>query len=529
MKKNQKEGLLTWSESSNPGYGATATDTESIEPPASPSPSNSSTFVTSPAMSPVKQQQSLRASKPPKSILLNVCSFILVTEFCERLAYYGLVSSLPVLFTTRFHMSNLLTTELNSLFSAMAYLTPLVGAYVADVLHGRFKTIGLFCMIYVIGLGLCTLSVWPSLQSSLQPLFFIGLFMFVVVGSGGIKPNVVVLGADQFHDYLHIPEIQKEKDSFFRWFYWAVNLGATFSHLYLSNLAINGSEPTIPVNYGYFACYAIIFTAFTLAMITFFAGSKRYKKLQPSGTVVFRAFEIFWVAGRQSRTGKLILGSTVMLLPAVIILIISYFIPKSASTIVSGVGMTMVCVSIVVLITFAQTTNWLVVARQSLGGKYKGHEVGELADVVRLLPYFGFMISFWANYGQMQTNFIMQGCQMDTRISSDTNYQLNASALSAFDSLVILLMIPVFEKVIFPLLERRGMRLTTLQKIGGGFVFSALAMVASAVVEVMRKDSKLIEYSYLSMPGEFENLVFDFCLFEIFSNNTFQATASPWC
>jgi len=29
-------------------------------------------------------------------------------------------------------------------------------------------------------------------------LFFVGLFFFVAIGSGGIKPNVVVLGADQF-------------------------------------------------------------------------------------------------------------------------------------------------------------------------------------------------------------------------------------------------------------------------------------------------------------------------------------------
>ena len=34
-----------------------------------------------------------------KSVIVSVCSFILVTEFCERLAYYGLSGSLPIFFT----------------------------------------------------------------------------------------------------------------------------------------------------------------------------------------------------------------------------------------------------------------------------------------------------------------------------------------------------------------------------------------------------------------------------------------------
>uniref|UniRef100_A0AAV1UX73 Uncharacterized protein n=1 Tax=Peronospora matthiolae TaxID=2874970 RepID=A0AAV1UX73_9STRA len=97
--------------------------------------------------------------RPYRSIILSVCSFILVTEFCERLAYYGLSGSLPIFF------------------------------------HRN-------------------------------------------LGLRGIKPNVVVLGADQFD--VSIPAQRAEKDSFFNWFYWAINIGATFSYGVLTNLAVNG-------------------------------------------------------------------------------------------------------------------------------------------------------------------------------------------------------------------------------------------------------------------------------------------------
>ena len=36
-----------------------------------------------------------------KSIILNVCLFILITEFCERLAYYGLSGSLIAFFVKK--------------------------------------------------------------------------------------------------------------------------------------------------------------------------------------------------------------------------------------------------------------------------------------------------------------------------------------------------------------------------------------------------------------------------------------------
>lgn len=44
--------------------------------------------------------------KPPKSVLLSVCSFILITEFCERLSYYGMSGSLVYLFQNRLGLTN---------------------------------------------------------------------------------------------------------------------------------------------------------------------------------------------------------------------------------------------------------------------------------------------------------------------------------------------------------------------------------------------------------------------------------------
>jgi dipeptide/tripeptide permease len=42
---------------------------------------------------------------------------------------------------------------------------------------------------------------------------------------GGIKPNVSTFGADQFDDNDEAD--QKQKASYFNWFYWSINLGIT--------------------------------------------------------------------------------------------------------------------------------------------------------------------------------------------------------------------------------------------------------------------------------------------------------------
>ena len=47
--------------------------------------------------------------------------------------------------------------------------------------------------------------------------------MAACAGAGGIKPNVVTFGADQFDEGS--PAEVALKESFFRWFYFAANVG----------------------------------------------------------------------------------------------------------------------------------------------------------------------------------------------------------------------------------------------------------------------------------------------------------------
>lgn len=59
-------------------------------------------------------------------------------------------------------------------------------------------------------------------------------------------------------------------------------------------------------------------------------------------------------------------------------------------------------------------------------------------------------------------------------------------ALNSFDSLAIIMLVPIFDQYIYPWAKGRGHPLTMLQRIGWGFVFSTLAMLVAAVIETYR-------------------------------------------
>jgi len=160
-----------------------------------------------------------------------VTYFILFVEFCERFCYYGFRSILVIYIQEYFGFPESEASQIYHLFGLCVYFFPIVGAVISDSYWGRFNTIWRFCCIYFIGLILLTVSAVPTwfLEASgtdrtIHRLFaYIGLFL-IAVGSGGIKPCVSAFGADQFK-----PHQTKAKESYFKWFYLLINMGAIIS------------------------------------------------------------------------------------------------------------------------------------------------------------------------------------------------------------------------------------------------------------------------------------------------------------
>uniref|UniRef100_M8C3J4 Peptide transporter PTR5 n=1 Tax=Aegilops tauschii TaxID=37682 RepID=M8C3J4_AEGTA len=143
----------------------------------------------------------------------RACPYILANECCERLAYYGMSTNLVNFMKDRMGMANAAAANNVTNWGGTCYITPLIGAFLADAYLGRFWTIASFMIIYIFGLGLLTMAtsvhgLVPACASKgvcdptpgQSAAVFIALYL-IALGTGGIKPCVSSFGADQFDEH----------------------------------------------------------------------------------------------------------------------------------------------------------------------------------------------------------------------------------------------------------------------------------------------------------------------------------------
>jgi POT family proton-dependent oligopeptide transporter len=148
------------------------------------------------------------------------------TEMWERFSYYGM-RALLVLFMVDavrggMGMDDKTATAIYGIYTAAVYLMSLPGGWLADRIFGAQRAVWYGGII--IALGHFTLAI-PTVST-----FYLGL-IFVVVGSGILKPNMSALVADLY------PEGGARRDAGFTIFYMGVNLGAAIGPIICGFLA----------------------------------------------------------------------------------------------------------------------------------------------------------------------------------------------------------------------------------------------------------------------------------------------------
>ncbi len=93
-------------------------------------------------------------------------------------------------------------------------------------------------------------------------------------------------------------------------------------------------------------------------------------------------------------------------------------------------------------------------------------------------------------YAQMSTLFVEQGTVMN--VSMGPNFNIPAASLSIFDTLSVIVCVPLYDRILVPIVRRRTGNVRgfkQLHRMGIGLVISTLSMVAAAIVEIERLKS----------------------------------------
>lgn len=82
--------------------------------------------------------------------LTQTCLIWIGNECCERLAYYGINTNLVNYLKFQLNQRNVVAVNNVTNWSGTCYVTPLLGAFLADAYLGRYWTIACFSIIYVL-------------------------------------------------------------------------------------------------------------------------------------------------------------------------------------------------------------------------------------------------------------------------------------------------------------------------------------------------------------------------------------------
>lgn len=405
----------------------------------------------------------------------KACPFILGNECCERLAYYGMSMNLLLYFKNELHQHSATASKNLSNWSGTCYVTPLLGAFLADAYLGRYWTIAIFSIIYVMGMTLLTIS---ASVSGLKPtcvskenchangtdiaLTFLALYL-VALATGGIKPCVSSYGADQFDDADEVEK--KHKSSFFNWFYFSINIGA----LIASSLLV-----WIQDNVGWGWGFGIPAVAMAIAVASFFSGTRLYRNQKPGGSPLTRICQVVVASWRKRRVhvpeDKSLLYETT----------------DAKSNIVGSRKL-----------DHTKDFSFLDKAAMELQSDHTKEsinpwrlctvtQVEELKSIIKLLPIWATGIIFSTVYSQMSNLFVLQGSYMDITINK---FEIPPASLSIFDTLSVIFWVPVYDRILVPFARKytgHKSGITQLQRMGTGLVISIFSMLAAGILEVVR-------------------------------------------
>lgn len=404
----------------------------------------------------------------------RACPYILANECCERLAYYGMSTNLVNFMKDRMGMANAAAANNVTNWGGTCYITPLIGAFLADAYLGRFWTIASFMIIYIFGLGLLTMAtsvhgLVPACASKgvcdptpgQSAAVFIALYL-IALGTGGIKPCVSSFGADQFDEHDDVE--RKSKSSFFNWFYFSINIGA----LVASSVLVY-----VQTHVGWSWGFGIPAVVMAIAVGSFFVGTPLYRHQRPGGSPLTRIAQVLVAATR--KLGVAVDGSAL------------YETADKESGIEGSRKLEHTRQFGFLDKAAVETQADRTAAAPSPWRLCTVTQVEELKSVVRLLPIWASGIVFATVYGQMSTMFVLQGNTLDA--SMGPKFKIPSASLSIFDTLSVIAWVPVYDRILVPAVRSvtgRPRGFTQLQRMGIGLVVSMFAMLAAGVLELVR-------------------------------------------
>jgi len=389
--------------------------------------------------------------------------FIIANEGCERFSFYGMRNILINFLTTTLLVylpegeRGIAATEVFHTFVIGVYFFPLLGGWLSDRFFGKYNTILWFSLIYCVGQG--CLSAFSYNRTG----FYVGMGL-IAFGSGGIKPLVASFMGDQFDAKTkHLAKLA------FDAFYWMINLGS---------LAASLSMPVLLRVFGPRIAFGVPGVLMLSATVVFFLGRRRYVLVRPAPPSPDSFLRVVWTALGARAPGRAPWGLVVAVLGAVLacgsvaVGIAGLFGITSALDIVPAL-----CLALVLVIGFGGAGAAMQLDRAR--GVHPDAAVEGVRAVLRVLILFGLITPFWSLFDQKASTWILQARLMDAPS------WLDPAQMQAINPMLVLILIPFNNLILFPWLRRRGWEPTALRRMTCGIAVTGSSWIVVAIMQLV--------------------------------------------
>jgi len=145
-------------------------------------------------------------------------------EMWERFSYYGMRALLVLYLTKHWLFSDGDASMVYGAYTALVYITPVIGGYLADRYLGQRKAVLYGAVLLVVGHFLMGFEGGGDQGSPAMNAFWLAL-AFIIVGSGFLKANISVMVGQLY------PRTDVRRDGAYTIFYMGINLGAFLGSL----------------------------------------------------------------------------------------------------------------------------------------------------------------------------------------------------------------------------------------------------------------------------------------------------------
>lgn len=361
-------------------------------------------------------------------------------EFCERFSYYGMRAVLTLYVANILGYSDQNSIALFHGFIVLCYSSPILGSILADGYIGKFHTILWISLFYACGNIVLAIGACYEVGSKVHPgVDLLGLII-IGLGTGGIKPCVSPFGGDQFHAGQ-----EKMLEAFFHVFYFSINAGALISSFITPMLRVmpcRGQDTCYPAAFGMPAALMVV------SVVCFVAGSPWYRRFPPKENVIFEVLKTIHIALRNKRKYS------------------------------------------------TKRDHWMehylddhechlspkCTAKKCHAAQYVDDIKAFLRQVVMCVP----MPVFWALYDQQGSVWVLQAVAMDGRLWKGAN--LLPDQMPTLNAALILIFLPLFEFIIYPIVRKCGIEPTPLRRMTvGGFMIAGCFIISMFVQLAVQK------------------------------------------